>query len=34
MTEGSAVFHRQVRNRARRNPDDTEGRMSNKGYSI
>ncbi len=34
MTEGSAVFHRQVRKRARRKPDDTEGCMSNKGYSI
>lgn len=34
MTERSAVFHRQVRKRARRKSDDTEGRMSNKGYSI
>ena len=34
MTEGSAVFHRQVRKRARRKSDDTEGRMSNKGYNI
>lgn len=34
MTEGSAVFHRQVRKRARRKSDDTGGRMSNKGYSI
>lgn len=34
MTEGSAVFHRQVRKRVRRKPDDTEGRISNKGYSI
>lgn len=34
MTEGSAVFHRQVRKRARRKPDDIEGRVSNKGYSI
>lgn len=34
MTEGSAVFRRQVRKRARRKPDDTEGRVSNKGYSI
>lgn len=34
MTEESVVFHRQVRKRARRKPDDTEGRMSNKGYSI
>lgn len=34
MIEGSAVFHRQVRKRARRKPDDTEDRVSNKGYSI
>lgn len=34
MIEESAVFHRQVRKRARRKPDDTEGRVSNKGYSI
>lgn len=34
MIEESAVFHRQVRKRARRKPDDTEGRMSSKGYSI
>lgn len=34
MTEGSAVFHRQVRKRARRKPDDTEGRISNKWYNI
>ena len=34
MIEGSAVFHRQVRKRALRKPDDTEGRVSNKGYSI
>lgn len=34
MTEGAAVFHRQVRKRAWRKPDDAEGCMSNKGYSI
>ena len=34
MTEGSAVFHRQIRKRVRCKPDDTGGRMSNKGYSI
>lgn len=34
MTEESAVFHRQVRKRPLRKPDDTGGRMSNKGYSI
>lgn len=30
MTEGSAVFHRQVRKRARRKPDDTGGHVNNK----
>lgn len=34
MTERSAVFHRQVRKRARRKPDDTRGRVNNKGFSI
>ena len=34
MTEWSVAFHRQIRKRARCKPDDTGGRMSNKGYSI